>query len=119
MANADYLLSDRNKITLRYFGESGLMDQTVLYNTYGNDLFIPTRFDVASIGDTFTLSNTMVNQFVAGLHRSVFDMHYNNAFTFSSLGMTVPAAGKQVPPYRHCLRWLRDGHNFGDVLRGG
>jgi hypothetical protein len=97
MANADYLLSDRDKITLRYFGESGLMDQTVLYSTYGNDLFIPTRFDVASIGDTFTLSNTMVNQFVAGFHRSVFDMHYNNAFTFSSLGMTVPAEENAYP----------------------
>jgi len=97
MSNADYLLSDRDKITLRYFGESGLIDQTVLYNTYGNDLFIPTRFDVASIGDTFTLSNTMVNQFVAGFHRSVFDMHYNNAFTFSSLGMTVPAEEDKYP----------------------
>ncbi len=97
MANTDYLRSDRDKITLRYFGESGVIDQTVLYNTYGNDLFIPTRFDVASIGDTFTLSNTMVNQFVAGFHRSVFDMHYNNAFTFSSLGMTVPAEEDKYP----------------------
>ena len=92
MANADYVRSDRDKITFRYFGESGLIDQTVLYNTYGNDLFIPTRFDVGSVGDTFTLSNTMVNQFVVGFHRSVFSMYYNNAFTFSSLGMTVPAA---------------------------
>ncbi len=97
MANADYMPSGRDKITLRYFGESGLMDQTVLYNTYGNDLFIPTRFDVGSIGDTFTLSNTMVNQFVAGFHRSVFNMYYNNAFTFSSLGMTVPAAEDAYP----------------------
>ncbi len=97
MANADYLRSDRDKITLRYFGESGLMDQTVLFNTYGNDLFIPTRFDVGSIGDTFTLSNTMVNQFVAGFHRSVFNMYYNNAFTFSSLGMAVPAEEDKYP----------------------
>ncbi|MGD0155692.1 MAG: TonB-dependent receptor [Terracidiphilus sp.] len=97
MVNADYLRSDRDKITLRYFGESGLMDQTVLYNTYGNDLFIPTRFDVASIGDSFTLSPNMVNQFVAGFHRSVFNMYYNNAFTFSSLGMTVPAEENAYP----------------------
>ena len=97
MGNADYLLSDRNRLTLRYFGESGLMVQTVLYNTYGNDLFIPTRFDVGSIGDTFSLSNTMVNQLVAGLHRSVFDMHYNNAFTFSSLGMNVPVQEDKYP----------------------
>ena len=97
MANADYLRSDRNRITLRYFGESGVIDQTVLYNTYGNDLFIPTRFDVGSIGDTFTLSPSMVNQFVVGLHRSVFNMHYNNAFTFSSLGMTVPAEEDAYP----------------------
>jgi hypothetical protein len=97
MANADYVRSDRDKITLRYFGESGLIDQTVLYNTYGNDLFIPTRFDVGSVGDTFTVNNNMVNQFVVGLHRSVFNMYYNNAFTFSSLGMTVPAAENAYP----------------------
>ena len=47
MANADYLRSDRNKIALRYFGASSNVEWTVLYNTYGNPLFQPERFDVA------------------------------------------------------------------------
>lgn len=97
MANADYIRSDRNRIAIRYFGESGLMDQTVLYQTLGNPLFLPTRFDVASLGDTYTLSPNLVNQFVVGFHRSAFNMYYNNAFTFSSLGMTVPAEEDAFP----------------------
>lgn len=97
MTNGDYILSGRNKIAIRYFGESGLMDQTMLYETLGNPLFIPTRFDVASMGDTYTLSPRMVNQFVVGFHRSVFNMYYHNAFTFSSLGMSVPAEEDAYP----------------------
>jgi len=97
-ANGDYLLSDRNKIALRYFGESGQIVQTVLYNTYGNDLFIPTRFDVGSVGDTFhpEQHHGETNSWPVSIGRS-FDMHYNNAFTFSSLGMTVPAAEDKYP----------------------
>lgn len=97
MTNADYIRSDRNKIALRYFGESGVLDQTVLYSTLGNPLFIPSRFDVASLGDTFILKPNMVNQFLVGFHRSTFQMSYNNAFTFSSLGMAVPAEEDAYP----------------------
>ena len=97
MTNADYIRSDRNRIAIRYFGESGLMDQTVLYQTLGNPLFIPTRFDVVSVGDTYALSPAMVNQFLIGFHRSVFNMYYHNAFTFSSLGMKVPAQEDAYP----------------------
>ena len=97
MTNADYLRSDRDRISLRYFGVSSLMDQTLLYSTPGNPLFIPERYDVASIGDTFTLSPNMVNQLVIGMHRSVFNMYYNNAYTFSSIGMNVPAEEDAYP----------------------
>jgi hypothetical protein len=97
MTNADYNLSDRQKIALRYFGESGVLDQTVLYSTLGNPLFIPSRFDVASLGDTFVLRSNMVNQFLVGFHRSSFQMSYHNAFTFSSLGMNVPAQEDAYP----------------------
>ncbi|HEY1679996.1 MAG TPA: TonB-dependent receptor [Candidatus Sulfotelmatobacter sp.] len=97
MTNADYSLSDRNKIALRYFGESGVLDQTVLYSTLGNPLFIPSRFDVASLGDTFVLRPNLVNQFLIGFHRSSFQMSYHNAFTFSSLGMAAPAEEDAYP----------------------
>src|SRR5579863_10353649 len=97
MTNADYNLSDRQKIALRYFGESGVLDQTVLYSTLGNPLFIPSRFDVASLGDTLVLRPNLVNQFLVGFHRSTFQMSYNNAFTFSSLGMSAPAQENAYP----------------------
>lgn len=97
MTNADYIQSERNKISLRYFGESGVIDQTVLYSTLGNPLFIPSRFDVASLGDTFILRPNMVNQFLIGFHRSTFQMSYKNAFTFSSLGMSAPAQEDAYP----------------------
>ena len=97
MANADYLRSDRDKISFRYFGATSLQAQSLLYNTYGFPLFIPERFDVGSVADTFTLSPNLVNQFVIGLHRSAFNMYYHNAFTFSSLGMSVPAEEDAYP----------------------
>jgi len=38
-----------------------------------------------------------VNQFVIGLHRSVSNQTYDNAFTFSSLGMNAPAQDNIYP----------------------
>jgi hypothetical protein len=97
MANADYLVSDRNKIALRYFGALSNVEWTTLYETEGFPLYQPERFDVASIGDTYTLSPNVVNQFLVGFHRSISDQHYGNAFTFSSLGMNVPAEDNAYP----------------------
>ena len=68
MVNADYLVSDRNKVAIRYFGASSNVEWTSLYQTEGFPLFQPERFDVASVTDTYTLSPTLVNQFVVGFH---------------------------------------------------
>ena len=97
MVNADYLVSDRNKIAVRYFGALSNVEWTTLYETEGFPLYQPERFDVASIGDTYTLSPSLVNQFVVGLHRSTSNQTYGNAFTFSSLGMNVPAQDNAYP----------------------
>ncbi len=127
MANADYLVSDRNKVAMRYFGASSNVEWTSLYQTEGFPLFQPERFDVASVTDTYTLSPTLVNQFVVGFHRSSSDQHYGNAFTFSSLGMNVPA---QVDAYPNlwivdngfqsgttsALRFLQNEYQFADTL---
>jgi hypothetical protein len=51
----------------------------------------------------------MVNQFLVGFHRSVSDQHYGNAFTFSSLGMTVPAQDNAYPN----IDILSDGFQTG------
>jgi len=109
MANGDYVLSDRNKIALRYFGALSNVEWTTLYETEGNPLFQPERFDVASLGDTYTLSPSLVNQFLAGFHRSTSDQHYGNAFTFSSLGMNVPAEDDAYPN----LWMISDGFQTG------
>ena len=97
MVNGDYLVSDRNKIAVRYFGAVSNVEWTTLYQTEGFPLFQPERFDVASIGDTYAFSPSLVNEFVAGFHRSTSDQHYGNAFTFSSLGMNVPAEDNAYP----------------------
>ncbi len=49
MVNGDYLVSDRNKIAVRYFGALSNVEWTTLYQTEGFPLFQPERFDVASI----------------------------------------------------------------------
>jgi hypothetical protein len=109
MVNGDYLKSDRNKIAARYFGALSNVQWTTLYETEGFPLNQPERFDVASIGDTYTLSPSMVNQFLVGFHRSTSDQTYGNAFTFSSLGMTVPAQDDAYPN----LWMISDGFQTG------
>jgi Carboxypeptidase regulatory-like domain len=127
MVNGDYLRSDRDKIAVRYFGATSLQESTVLYSTYGNPLFLPERFDVGSISDTYTLSPRAVNQFTAGMHRSYFDMYYKNAFTFSSIGMTVPAEEDAYPNIdiafdgfqtgtTSATTFLEDEYNITDTL---
>ena len=88
MANGDYLKSDRHKISFRYFGATSNEEWTALYDTLGNGLYQPERYDVGSVSDTFTLSPRLVNQATVGLHRSMSNQTYNNAFTFDSLGMS-------------------------------
>jgi hypothetical protein len=97
MVNADYLRSDRHKIAFRYFGATSNEEWTALYSTLGNGLYQPERYDVGSVADTFILSPNLVNQFVVGLHRSMSNQTYNNAFTFSSLGMNAPAEDDNYP----------------------
>ena len=109
MVNGDYLKSDRHKIALRYFGALSNVQWTNLFSTQGFELNQPERFDVASIGDTYTLSQNLVNQFLVGFHRSTSDQTYGNAFTFSSLGMNVPA---QVNKYPN-IWMLSDGFQAG------
>jgi hypothetical protein len=127
MVNGDYLASDRNKIAIRYFGALSNVEWTTLYQTEGFPLFQPERFDVASIGDTYTLSPTLVNQFVVGFHRSTSNQSYGNAFTFSSLGMNVPAQDNAYPNLwivydgfqtgtTSALRFLQNEYQFGDTL---
>src|SRR6202021_3944798 len=87
MGHGDYLQAERNKIALRYFGALSNVEWTSLYQTEGFPLYQPERFDVGSISDTYTLSPSLVNQFIVGFHRSPSDQQYGNAFTFSYLVM--------------------------------
>ena len=109
MANGDYLLSDRNKIAVRYFGALSDQEWSTLYETEGNPLYQPERFDVSSIAETFTLSPTLVNQFLVGLHRSTSNQTYGNAYTFSSIGMNAPS---QVNAYPN-IWMISDGFQTG------
>jgi hypothetical protein len=97
MANGDYLRSDRDKIAFRYFGATSDEMWSTLYSTEGFPLYQPERFDVGSVTDTYIVSPSLVNQFVIGLHRSVSNQTYDNAFTFSSLGMNAPAQDNIYP----------------------
>jgi hypothetical protein len=82
---------------------------------------------VASIADTYTISPTLVNQFVVGFHRSTSNQSYGNAFTFSSLGMNVPVEDNAYPNLwivddgfqtgtTSALRFLQNEYQFADTL---
>ncbi len=109
MANADYKVSDRNNVAIRYFGALSNQEWSTLFETEGFPLFQPERFDVSSIGDTYTLGANMVNQFLIGIHRSTSNQYYGNAFTFSSLGMNAPAEIDAFPN----IWFISDGFQTG------
>jgi hypothetical protein len=109
MVNGDYVLSSRNTIAIRYFGATSNQEWSTLYETEGNPLYQPERFDIASIGETSILSPSLVNNFLVGLHRSTSNQTYGNAFTFSSLGMNAPA---QVNDYPN-IWFISDGFQTG------
>ncbi|MGA3010600.1 MAG: carboxypeptidase regulatory-like domain-containing protein [Terracidiphilus sp.] len=98
MVNGDYLRSDRNKVAVRYFGAlsniSSTMDGS---STLGFAVYQPERFDVGSIGDTYTLSPSLVNQLVVGFRRSTSAQHYDDAFSFQSLGMNALPEQEEFP----------------------
>lgn len=127
MVNGDYFVSERHKISARYFGALSNVQWTMLYETQGFPLSQPERFDVASITDTYSLSPTLVNQLVVGYHRSTSNQTYGNAFTFSSLGMNVPAEDNAYPNLwiiddgfqtgtTSALRFLQNEYQFADTL---
>jgi hypothetical protein len=97
MINVDYLQSDRSTYTARYFSALSDQESTTIFSTFGFPLFTPERFDVASIGNTYTFSPNLVNQISVGMHRTTSDQNYNNAFTFSSLGMNVDPSINAYP----------------------
>ena len=49
MANADYLRSDRHKISFRYFGAASNQEGTIGFSTLGEGLYQPERYDVGSV----------------------------------------------------------------------
>jgi hypothetical protein len=125
--NGDYVKSDRNKVNVRYFGAGSDQESTTLFSTFGFPLFTPERFDVASIGDTFIISPNLVNQFLTGMHRTTSNQNYNDAFTFSSLGMNVPASENNYPNIdivddgfevgtSSALAFLQEEYNVSDTL---
>ncbi|HWR13465.1 MAG TPA: carboxypeptidase-like regulatory domain-containing protein [Terriglobales bacterium] len=97
MVNSDYLRSDRDKMSFRYFGQSSDMTVTLPNSTAGFPLTYPQRYDVVSFGDTYVLNSNMANQFLVGFHRTTSDMLYDSAFKFSDLGITVPQQEDAYP----------------------
>ena len=127
VVDSDYVQSDRNRIAVRYFYAGSNQDSTTLFSTFGFPLFTPERFDVASIGDTFIFSPNLVNQFLVGMHRTTSNQTYNNAFTYSSLGMNVPASDNLYPNIdivdpgfetgtSSALAFLQNEYNITDTL---
>lgn len=125
--NGDYVKSQRNKVNVRYFGAGSNQESTTLFSTFGFPLFTPERFDVASIGDTTIITSNLVNQFLVGMHRTTSNQNYNDAFTFSSLGMSVPASEDAYPNIdivddgfevgtSSALAFLEEEYNVGDTL---
>jgi hypothetical protein len=127
VVDGDYVQSNRNKIEVRDFGALSNQESTTLFSTFGFPIFTPERFDVGSIGDTYIFSPNLVNQLLVGMHRTTSNQNYNDAFTFSSLGMNVPASENAYPNIdivddgfevgtSSALAFFQEEYNIADTL---
>ena len=127
VADSDYVQSDRDRISVRYFYAGSNQESTTLFSSFGFPLLTPERFDVGSIGDTHIFSANLVNQLEGGMHRTTSNQNYNDAFTFSSLGMNVPTSDNLYPNIdivddgfevgtSSALAFLEEEYNITDTL---
>ena len=95
---ATIVLSDRNKIAVRYFGAASNQEWSTLYETEGYPLYQPERFDVASIGETFILSPSLVNNFLVGLPSVDLEPDLRKCVYLLEPGHERPGPGERRTP---------------------
>lgn len=104
MINADYLASQSDKLSVRFFSASGDTTQTIPGGS--NSTTVATvpgfpsentdEFRNLSITETHIFSPTLSNEATFGFHRTNDNLVQHSPFTYSDIGVTVPPA-EQVP----------------------
>ena len=97
LVNADYLQSQRSKISARYFSALSDATDTLPNQTAGFAVHQTERFDVGSFTHTYTLSAQAVNQFEVGLFRTAAGYVTDQAFAYSDLGINASQSDNITP----------------------
>ncbi|MGD0731155.1 MAG: TonB-dependent receptor [Terracidiphilus sp.] len=103
MANGDYALTRKNSLQLRYFMANSAAVQTLEpanlpgASVPGFPYSNVSNFKNASVTDTHTFSQTLVNQGSVGFNRNFATNTQGEQFTWSGIGSTVPTFVNNIP----------------------
>jgi outer membrane receptor protein involved in Fe transport len=104
MTNANYVVSEKDTVSFRFFSASGKTTETIPGGTGsttaasvpGFPSNIADEFRNLSITETHTFSTNVLNEAAFGFHRTNGNLIQNSAFTYSDIGATVPPL-EQLP----------------------
>lgn len=103
MANADYVMSARSKLALRFFFANSHEDETFPTTNIGGPtapgwpVLIPNKFYNASLAHTFIISPALLNEFEAGYHRVWVQTNQSEPLQFSQVGINTPSYDNAIP----------------------
>jgi Carboxypeptidase regulatory-like domain len=94
LTNADYIQSDRSKFSARFFFADDLQTQTFPgRNAVPGDPFNANNtYRYFSLTHEYAFSSRLVNQASIGFHRTFGRSTATSAFSYSSIGATVPSS---------------------------
>lgn len=98
MANADYVISGKDTVSVRFFSASGDTVETIPGGTGSTTAAsVPgfpsentDQFRNLSITETHSFNSNLVNEAAFGFHRTNDNLIQHSAFTYSDIGATVP-----------------------------
>jgi Carboxypeptidase regulatory-like domain len=103
MSNVDFLQSNKSRFQFRFFLANSTETQTLPATNVGGGAvpgfpyFIKANFRNFSLTHTYLFSTNLLNQFVLGFNRNFAAKVQGEAFSWSSVGATVPAFADSMP----------------------
>lgn len=122
MGNADYVLSDKSKISLRSFVANDQSNLSLSGAQIGGPSvpgfpgFQINRFRTISLGHTYVFSSNLLNHLQFSFNRTYEDADQKNPFSFSDVGIQVPAFDNPYPEIAISGNYTLGGQGSGFTI---
>lgn len=103
MTNADYQMSDKSKLSARFFFANSNLVYTLPQANLGGGtdpgfpVGLTNNFRNFTLTHTYIFSSTLLNQLELGFHRTFSFYDQSKVFSYSQIGATVPPADDTIP----------------------